>query len=49
MIFLRYDDLHGSAFDDSPLLEQEHSFMAGFAIGWVFKRSQRTVSVADEY
>jgi outer membrane protein len=44
--FLRYDNLQGSAFDDSPLLEQEYSFMAGFAIGWVLARSQRTVLVA---
>jgi outer membrane scaffolding protein for murein synthesis (MipA/OmpV family) len=46
--FLRYDDLHGTAFEDSPLLEQDHSFMAGFAIGWVLVRSQRRVSVADD-
>ncbi|HDN27781.1 MAG TPA: MipA/OmpV family protein [Thioploca sp.] len=46
--FLRYDNLSGTAFEDSPLLETEHSLMAGFGIVWVFARSKHRVSVTDE-
>ena len=41
--FIRYDNLSGAQFDDSPLLETDHSLMAGIAIAWIFKQSSRTV------
>lgn len=41
--FIRYDNLSGAAFDDSPLVETEHSVMGGFAVAWIFKKSSRTV------
>jgi len=42
--FIRYDNLSGAKFEDSPLLETDHSLMAGIAIAWIFKRSSRTLS-----
>jgi MipA family protein len=45
--FLRYDNLEHTVFDDSPLLEKEHSLMAGFAIAWIFARSKHRVTVAN--
>ena len=42
--FIRYDNLSGAKFEDSPLLETDHSLMAGIAIAWIFKHSSRTLS-----
>lgn len=42
--FFRYDNLSGAAFDGSPLVETDHSVMAGFAVAWIFKKSSKTVS-----
>jgi MipA family protein len=42
--FARYDSLHGAAFEDSPLVRQNSSFSAGFAISWVLKTSTEMVS-----
>lgn len=42
--FVRYDNLSGAKFEDSPLLETDHSLMAGIAIAWIFKQSSRTLS-----
>jgi len=39
--FLRYDNLSGTQFDDSPLFETRHSIMAGFAVAWIFTQSSR--------
>jgi len=41
--FIRYDNLSGTAFHDSPLLETDHSLMGGIAIAWVLKKSEKTV------
>lgn len=41
--FLRYDNLDGAAFIDSPLVETRHAFMAGFGFAVIFGRSKRTV------
>lgn len=38
--FARYDDLSGAAFDDSPLLKKETSFMAGVGIAWILAESK---------
>ncbi len=45
--FVRYDDLHGAAFDASPLVRREHSFTAGLGISWIFAVSSQRV-VMDE-
>jgi outer membrane scaffolding protein for murein synthesis (MipA/OmpV family) len=42
--FIRYDNLSGAQFEDSPLFETDHSLMAGFAIAWIFRQSSRTLS-----
>ncbi len=41
--FLRYDNLSGARFEDSPLLEMKHSLMAGVAISYIFSRSRTYV------
>ncbi|MFO1433505.1 MAG: MipA/OmpV family protein [Candidatus Competibacteraceae bacterium] len=45
--FIRVYDLHGTAFDNSPLLERHRSFMAGIGVAWIFSRSDTKV-MADE-
>lgn len=42
--FVRYDYLSGATFDDSPLVNSNHSLMAGFAVVWKFAKSTRTVT-----
>jgi outer membrane protein len=42
--FIRYDNLSGAQFEDSPLVETDHSLMAGIAIAWIFKQSSRNLS-----
>lgn len=41
--FVRYDNLNGAVFDDSPLVRTEHSFMAGIAVSRIFAQSKRRV------
>lgn len=41
--FLRYDDLRGAAFINSPLVEQESAWMGGVALAWIFRRSTTMV------
>jgi len=43
--FLRYDNLKGATFDDSPLVETDHAISAGVAISWILWRSDETVHV----
>ena len=45
--FLRVYDLHDTAFEDSPLLKENSSFMAGFGVSWIFAQSSQSV-LADE-
>lgn len=42
-MFLRYDNLAGATFIDSPLVETRHSVMAGFGIAYIFRKSAKTV------
>jgi outer membrane scaffolding protein for murein synthesis (MipA/OmpV family) len=42
--FIRYDNLSGAKFNDSPLVETDHSIMAGVAVAWIFKKSSKVVS-----
>lgn len=41
--FLRYDDLRGAVFEESPLVKRKDSLMAGLALTWIFARSEETV------
>lgn len=45
--FVRVSDLHGTAFDDSPLLRSKTSYMAGIGLSWVFAQSARQ-ALSDE-
>lgn len=45
--FIRVYDLHGAVFDDSPLLQQRLSFMAGIGFAWIFSRSDTKVMADD--
>ena len=42
-MFVRYDDLNGAVFVDSPLVEQKSSLMGGVALSWIFSRSETMV------
>jgi MipA family protein len=45
--YVRFDSLHGAAFDDSPLLKQNYAVSGGIGIAWMIGKSSRTVE-ADE-
>jgi MipA family protein len=45
--YLRFDSLHGAAFDDSPLVRQDYALSGGIGIAWMIAKSQRDVE-ADE-
>lgn len=45
--FVRYDNLRGATFDDSPLVRKDQTLAAGVAINWIFGESARKVE-ADE-
>ncbi len=47
-MFVRYDDLHGAAFEDSPLVRQSGVLMWGAGIAWVFAQSEQTVPQMPE-
>jgi outer membrane scaffolding protein for murein synthesis (MipA/OmpV family) len=46
--FLKWDDLNGAVFADSPLVQRRQSFAAGFMVAWVFATSDRLVEVSDD-
>ena len=41
--FMKYDNLHGAVFEDSPLTRSKNGFSAGVAFVWVFSQSKTTV------
>lgn len=42
--FVRYDDLRGAAFRDSPLVDSDASWAAGAAVTWIFGESTQRVA-----
>lgn len=44
--FVKWDTLHGAAFEGSPLVKRKESVTAGFTISWVL--SESAIKVADE-
>jgi MipA family protein len=46
--FVRYDDLSGAVFEDSPLVRKKSSLMYGGGISWVFAKSAQTVIVMPD-
>jgi outer membrane protein len=45
--FMKYDNLHGAAFEDSPLTRAKDSFSAGIAFVWVFSESKVKVEARN--
>jgi outer membrane scaffolding protein for murein synthesis (MipA/OmpV family) len=45
--FLRYDDLDGAVFRDSPLVQTRSSWMGGVGVVWVFAQSKRQVMASE--
>lgn len=45
--FVRYDELSGAVFSDSPLMRTGHSLMAGFGFAWVFGESSTLVQASQ--
>lgn len=45
--FVRYDNLSGAVFADSPLVRQKDYYAAGFAISWILGESSTRVRVDD--
>jgi outer membrane scaffolding protein for murein synthesis (MipA/OmpV family) len=43
--FVRYDNVSGAVFENSPLVTQRAGFSGGFAVSWVFGQSSRMVQV----
>jgi len=43
---MRYDELSGASFIDSPLIEKNTALFGGFVIGWVFAKSPQQVFLA---
>lgn len=46
--FVKWDDLSGAVFADSPLVQRGQSFAAGFMVAWVFAKSEKLVEVSDD-
>ena len=46
--FVKWDDLNGAVFTDSPLLERKQYFTFGFAVTWVFDKSDKMVEVSND-
>jgi outer membrane protein len=46
--FLRYDNLAGAVFDDSPLVRERQGLSAGVAISWIFGESSQRVERTDD-
>ena len=45
--FLKYDTMHGTAFENSPLLKSKNGFTAGIGVTWVFAESKNKVEARD--
>jgi len=41
--FVKWDNLHGAVFEDSPLVKRQQNFTAGFAVSWIFAESKTLV------
>jgi hypothetical protein len=47
-VYVRYDDLHGATFADSPVVRKDSALLYGFAMAWTLGRSEKKVKVVDE-
>lgn len=46
--FAKYDDLRSAVFTDSPLVQKRENYSVGFAIAWVFAKSEKMVESSDD-
>lgn len=46
--FVKWDDLNGAAFVDSPLVKSRQSFAVGFVVSWILFSSDKRVEVSDD-
>lgn len=46
--FMKWDDLNGAVFSDSPLVTSKQNFTVGFAVTWVLSESGRNVEVGND-
>lgn len=46
--FIKWDDLHGAVFADSPLIGSKQYFTVGFAVTWVLDKSDKMVEVSND-
>jgi outer membrane scaffolding protein for murein synthesis (MipA/OmpV family) len=46
--FVKYDDLRGAVFEGSPLVQRREDTSVGFAVAWVFSKSEKLVEVSDD-
>ena len=46
--FVRYDNLAGAVFEDSPVVRKKESWMLGVGISWIYSRSAERVYVPPE-
>ncbi len=44
--FVKWDDLHGATFADSPLVKDKQGMAAGFSIAWILGESKTRVEMA---
>ena len=45
--FVRYDNLRGAAFDDSPLVRRTSAVTFGFGVSWILATSSELVNASD--
>lgn len=45
--YLHYDALRGAAFADSPLVQRDYDWSAGFGFAWILGKSTRLVEISD--
>jgi MipA family protein len=46
--FVRWDNLSGAVFEDSPLVSRKQSFALGFAVSWILYSSGKMVEVRPD-
>lgn len=46
--FIRYDNVSGATFEDSPLVERTGNITAGVVFAWFVAKSKKTVTVPDK-
>ncbi len=46
--FMKWDDLHGAVFANSPLVTSKQYFTVGWAISWIIDKSATSVEVKDD-